>query len=46
LPTGTSRLARWRKRLFVFLARNARPATYYFRIPPERVVEIGMQVEM
>jgi KUP system potassium uptake protein len=46
LPTGTARLARWRKRLFMFLSRNARPATYYYAIPPERVVEIGMQVEL
>ena len=46
LPTGSSRLARWRKRLFMFLSRNARPATYYYAIPPERVVEIGMQVEL
>lgn len=46
LPTGPARLARWRKRLFTFLARNAPPATYYFAIPPERVIEIGMQVEL
>jgi KUP system potassium uptake protein len=35
----------WRKLLFVFLARNSRPATQFFGIPPDRVVELGMQVE-
>jgi len=46
LPTGTAPLSRWRKRLFGFLARNARSPTYYFGIPPERVVEIGMQMQL
>ncbi len=38
-------MARWRKKLFVFLARNARSATEFFGIPPNRVVELGAQVE-
>jgi KUP system potassium uptake protein len=46
LPTGMSRLARWRKRMFMFLARNSRPATYYFGIPVDRVIEIGMQIQL
>ena len=37
---------RWRKHLFAFLARNSRSATTYFGIPPNRVVELGMQVEL
>ncbi len=45
LPTGRTPMVRWRKLLFVFLARNARPATQFFGIPPTRVVELGMQVE-
>jgi len=32
--------------MFVFLARNARRATNFFRIPPDRVVEIGIQIEI
>lgn len=36
----------WRKSIFTFLARNARPATAFFGIPPDRVVELGMQVEL
>jgi KUP system potassium uptake protein len=37
---------RWRKTLFSFLARNSVSATAYFGIPPNRVVELGMQVNL
>jgi KUP system potassium uptake protein len=46
LPSGASRMARWRKQLFAFISRNARPATAYFGLPPNRVVELGMQVDL
>ncbi len=46
LTTGRSKMARWRKSLFGFLSRNARPATHFFRIPPNRVVELGIQIEL
>ena len=46
LPTGRARLARWRKKLYIFMSRNSRTATEYFRIPPNRVVELGAQLEM
>lgn len=36
----------WRKRLFIFLARNAVKAAEYFRIPPNRVIELGGQVSI
>jgi len=36
----------WREKLFAWMARNARPATSYFNLPPNRVVELGMQVEI
>ena len=39
-------MAMWRERLFVVLARNAERATAFFRLPPERVVELGVHVEM
>ncbi|MFN2397036.1 MAG: potassium transporter Kup [Gemmatimonadaceae bacterium] len=45
IPTGPARLFRWRKKLFVFMSRNARSATEYFGIPPNRVVELGAQIE-
>jgi KUP system potassium uptake protein len=34
------------KLVFSFLSRNARPATDFFELPPERVVEMGMQLEL
>lgn len=46
LPTGSKPLARWRKRLYIFMQRNARPATEFFGIPPNRVVELGAQMEI
>ena len=39
-------MRRWRKRLFAFISRNATSATAYFGIPPNRVVELGMQIEL
>ena len=46
LVTGTSRMARWRKSLFSFLSRNSRPPTAFFNLPPNRVVELGLQIEL
>jgi KUP system potassium uptake protein len=46
LATGQSEMLRWRKTLFSFISRNARSATQYFGIPPDRVVEIGMQISL
>jgi len=46
LTGGRSPMARWRKGLFAFLSRNARPATQFFHLPPNRVVEIGAQIEL
>ena len=39
-------MAVWREKLFVLMSRNAVRATAFFRLPPERVVELGVQVEM
>ena len=46
LPTGPSRLAGWRKRLFIIMARNARTASAFFGLPPNRVVEMGAQIQL
>jgi KUP system potassium uptake protein len=46
LTTGDSKMFRWRKALFSFISRNARSATQYFGIPPDRVVELGMQINL
>ena len=45
LPVGPAPMARWRKRLFAFMAWNASSATDFFGIPPERVLELGARIE-
>jgi KUP system potassium uptake protein len=42
-PVG--RMARWRQRLFIVMARNAQSATAFFGLPPNRVVELGAQIQ-
>ena len=39
-------MAIWRERLFTIMARNARRATAYFKLPRERVCEIGAEIEL
>ena len=39
-------MLRWRRVLFSFMARNATRSTKFFKIPANRVVEMGMQVEL
>jgi len=46
LVTGRRGMARWREKLYVLMTRNAVPATSFFRLPAERVVELGVQVEI
>ena len=46
LATKKSGMQPWRKMLFSFISRNARSATQYFGIPPDRVVELGMQIDL
>jgi KUP system potassium uptake protein len=46
LVTDRPGMAMWRERIFVLMARNAQRATAFFRLPAERVVELGVQVEM
>ena len=36
----------WREKLFAFMSRNASSATAYFCLPPNRVVELGSQIEI
>ena len=39
-------MATWRDHLFAFMARNASPVTDFFRIPRNRIVELGAQIEI
>ncbi|MBA3676394.1 MAG: potassium transporter Kup [Sphingosinicella sp.] len=42
-PTG---MAKWREKLFSWMLRNAESAMEFFKLPPNRVVELGSQVEL
>ncbi|HXT78330.1 MAG TPA: potassium transporter Kup [Acetobacteraceae bacterium] len=44
VPGMAPKLAWWRRWLFLVMARNAQPATEFFRIPSDRVVELGVRV--
>jgi KUP system potassium uptake protein len=39
-------MALWREKLFVWMSQNARGATSFFCLPPNRVVEVGAQIEL
>jgi KUP system potassium uptake protein len=43
---GDSKMMRWRKALFAFISRNAGSPTSYFDVPPDRVVELGIQIAL
>ena len=45
IPTGAAPMVRWRKRLFAFMAWNASSATDFFRIPSERLLDLGARIE-
>jgi KUP system potassium uptake protein len=38
-------MSTWRKKLFILMTRNARSATAFFGLPPNRVVELGAQIQ-
>ena len=44
IPRPGSEMAMWREKLFIAMFRNAGSAASFFRIPPNRVVEVGTQV--
>jgi KUP system potassium uptake protein len=46
IAAGNRGMARWRKKLFALMHRNAQSATAFFEIPANRVVELGAQIEV
>ena len=46
IPSSKPGMAIWREHLFAMMNRNARTATSFFCLPPNRVVELGAQVEL
>jgi KUP system potassium uptake protein len=45
-PTGKAKMALWRKRMFAFMNRNARPAALYYGLSPDQVIEIGVRLDI
>lgn len=43
---GEPDMSHWRERLFAVMAKNAQRPTAFFRIPPNQVIEVGIQVEI
>jgi KUP system potassium uptake protein len=46
ISTPGGGMAPWREHLYVAMQRNARDAADYYRIPTNRVIELGTQVEI
>jgi KUP system potassium uptake protein len=46
IPKMHSEMAFWREKLFIAMFRNADSVTNYFKLPPNRVVELGAQVTL
>jgi len=39
-------MALWREKLFAFMSRNAASTTTFYELPTERVIELGIRVEI
>jgi KUP system potassium uptake protein len=46
IPTREPGMALWREHIFAWMTRNAATAHDFFRIPPNRVIELGSQIEI
>ncbi len=46
VPSGSGGMRRWRKRLFVTMARNAANPVPYFKLPDDRTVVVGAHIEL
>jgi KUP system potassium uptake protein len=46
IPSARPGMAIWREKLFAWMVRNAESAMEFFKLPTNRVVELGSQVEI
>lgn len=46
LPSNDPSLSLWQEKLFAFMSRNAQRPTAFFKIPPNQVIEVGIQIEV
>jgi KUP system potassium uptake protein len=46
IPSVGGGMAFWREALFATMSRNARDAADYYKVPPNRVIELGTQIQI
>jgi KUP system potassium uptake protein len=46
IPSRQPGMAAWRERLFGFMQRNATPVSAFFGLTPNRIIELGTQIEI
>lgn len=46
ITSDTPKMGRWRSGLFIFLSQNAMDAAAFFDIPPDQVIEVGVQLQL
>jgi len=46
VPANRSKLGRWRRDFFISLSHSASATKAFFRIPPNRAIELGNQIQV
>lgn len=46
LPSSKPSMPLWQEKIFALMSRNAQRPTAFFRIPPNQVIEVGIQIEL
>jgi KUP system potassium uptake protein len=46
LPSSRPGMVRWREHLFAWMIRNSETPMEFFKLPPNRVIELGSQIEI
>ena len=46
IPTERPGMAIWREKLFAAMTQNSKSAVVYYHLPPEKVIEIGYQLDI
>jgi KUP system potassium uptake protein len=46
LPSTIPGMSLWRERIFALMSKNAQRPTAFFKIPPNQVIEVGIQIEI
>ena len=46
IPSMSNKMSNWREKLFVTMQKNTSPVSDFYKIPSNRVVELGSQIEI